>query len=79
MIDVYVENDGEDSFESILDMLVPPGLNYVKIERIDTEKEIPVQCSAPSFLNNHTLHCDIGNPLPREKHVSMLFVYFYNT
>ncbi|XP_075237231.1 uncharacterized protein LOC142333690 isoform X2 [Lycorma delicatula] len=69
MIDVYVENNGEDSFESILDMSVPPGLNYVKIERIDTEREIPVQCSAPSFLNNHTLHCDIGNPLPREKHV----------
>ncbi|RZF48596.1 hypothetical protein LSTR_LSTR008556, partial [Laodelphax striatellus] len=70
MIDIYVQNEGEDSFESVLDMHVPEGLNYVNFERVDAaDREILILCSAPSFLNNYTLHCDIGNPLPREKHV----------
>lgn len=55
-------------------MTVPPGVNYVKIERIDNENDILVQCSAPSVLTNNTLHCDIGNPLPQNKYVS----YIYN-
>lgn len=69
-VDVIVKNDGEDSFETTFDMTVPPGVNYVKIERIDNENDIPVQCSAPSAVTNNTLHCDIGNPLPRNKYVS---------
>ncbi|KAL1138247.1 hypothetical protein AAG570_009936 [Ranatra chinensis] len=67
-LDVMVQNEGEDAFEAVFDLKVPPGLNYVKIERLDeAEKEIAVQCSAPAFINNNTLHCDIGNPLPKEK------------
>ncbi|XP_066900872.1 integrin alpha-PS2 isoform X2 [Halyomorpha halys] len=67
-LNVLVQNEGEDAFEATFETSIPPGLNYVKIERIDdAEREIPVQCSAPSFLNNNTLHCDIGNPLPKEK------------
>lgn len=70
-VDIIVQNEGEDSFESTFDMTVPPGVNYVKIERVDdNENDIPVQCSAPSVMTNHTLHCDIGNPLPRDKYVS---------
>ncbi|XP_054288961.1 integrin alpha-PS2 isoform X2 [Macrosteles quadrilineatus] len=68
-VDVVVINEGEDAFESVFDMRVPPGINYVNIERLDTERDVLVQCSAPSFINNHTLHCDIGNPLPKEKTV----------
>ncbi|CAH1396137.1 unnamed protein product [Nezara viridula] len=67
-LNVLVQNEGEDAFEATFETSIPPGLNYVKIERIDdAEREIAVQCSAPSFLNNNTLHCDIGNPLPKEK------------
>lgn len=69
-VDVMVKNEGEDSFETTFDMTVPPGVNYVKIERIDNENDIPVQCSAPSAVTNNTLRCDIGNPLPRNKYVS---------
>lgn len=70
-INVLVQNEGEDAFEASFKMQVPPGLNYVKIERLDEgEREIPVQCSAPSYANNNTLDCDIGNPLPKEKLVS---------
>lgn len=75
-IDVLVQNEGEDSFESTFDMAIPPGMNYVNIERIDdAEKEIPVLCSAPTYANNFTLHCDIGNPLPKEKLVSLATCY----
>ncbi|BET03351.1 integrin [Nesidiocoris tenuis] len=67
-IEVEVQNEGEDAFESSFELQVPTGLNYVKIERKDeSEREIPVQCSPPSFGNNFTLRCDIGNPLPRDK------------
>jgi len=70
-VDVIVQNEGEDSFETTFDMTVPAGVNYVKIERIDDfENDIPVQCSAPSAMTNNTLHCDIGNPLPKDKYVS---------
>jgi len=66
-----VQNEGEDSFETTFDMSVPPGVNYVKIERTDdVDNDIPVQCSAPSAMTNNILHCDIGNPLPRDKYVS---------
>jgi len=75
-VDVIVQNEGEDSFETTFDMTVPPGVNYVKIERVDdNENDIPVQCSAPSAITNNTLHCDIGNPLPRDKYVSYIYNY----
>lgn len=69
-VDVVVTNEGEDAFESVFDMKIPAGINYVNIERVDNERDVLVQCSAPSFINNNTLHCDIGNPLPKEKTVS---------
>lgn len=76
-VDVIVQNEGEDSFETTFDMTVPPGINYVKIERVDdNENDIPVQCSAPSEMTNNTLHCDIGNPLPRDKYVSLIYNYY---
>lgn len=59
-------------------MTVPPGINYKKIERLDNnEKDIPVQCSAPSIMTNNTLHCDIGNPLPKDKNVSRITLLTY--
>ncbi|XP_050437291.1 integrin alpha-PS2 isoform X2 [Adelges cooleyi] len=74
-VEVIVQNEGEDSFETSFDMTVPQGINFVKIERVDdNENEIPVQCSAPSVATNHTLHCDIGNPLPRSRYVQFRVV-----
>lgn len=70
-IDVIVQNEGEDSFETTYHMTIPQGINYVKVERMsDNDNDIPVQCSAPSVSTNHTLLCDIGNPLPRSRYVS---------
>ncbi|XP_044732044.1 integrin alpha-PS2 isoform X2 [Chrysoperla carnea] len=67
-IDVEVQNEGEDAFEAMFNMKIPEGVNFTKIERLDSSKaDIPVTCSAPSSANNRTLKCDIGNPLPRDK------------
>ncbi|XP_012282134.1 integrin alpha-PS2 isoform X2 [Orussus abietinus] len=65
-LDVLVQNEGEDAFEAMYNLQLPPGIDYIKIERID-KTEIPVQCSAPKQSNNNTLRCDIGNPLPQKK------------
>lgn len=79
-IEVKVINMGEDSFETMYNLKIPPGLHYTKIERLDdNEQEIPVLCSAPSAQNNNTLKCDIGNPLPRNKqlHYKVVLEPFY--
>ena len=74
-----VQNEGEDAFEAVFELRVPPGLNYVNIEKLNTSSDIPVQCSAPAFINNNTLHCDIGNPLPKEKLVSRFYMFMIIT
>lgn len=72
--DVLVENRGEDAFEAMYNLKVPAGIDFVKIDRIDGKKDIPVQCSPPKPVNNNTLRCDIGNPLPHDQlvHFSVL-------
>jgi len=65
-LEVLVENAGEDAFEATYNLQLPAGIDYIKIERIET-LEIPVHCSAPKQSNNNTLRCDIGNPLPQRK------------
>ncbi|XP_050462452.1 integrin alpha-PS2 isoform X1 [Cataglyphis hispanica] len=65
-LEVLVQNAGEDAFEATYNLQLPTGIDYIKIERIET-LEIPVHCSAPKQSNNNTLRCDIGNPLPQNK------------
>lgn len=65
-LEVLVQNSGEDAFEATYNLQLPDGIDYIKIERIET-LEIPVHCSAPKQSNNNTLRCDIGNPLPQNK------------
>ncbi|XP_069683383.1 integrin alpha-PS2 isoform X1 [Periplaneta americana] len=68
VLDVVVENQGEDSFETTFMMGVPPGINYINYEQHDEgERAVFVQCSGPSPANNHTLRCDLGNPLPQRR------------
>lgn len=63
-VDVEVANNGEDSYETMLYMTVPQSLSYVNFDRLDTSKDVPILCSAPTPSTNNTLRCDIGNPLP---------------
>jgi integrin alpha 8 len=70
-LNVEVFNSGEDAFESMFYLTIPPGLNYINIERLGADSSsVPVQCSAPSSATNNTLRCDIGNPLPSKKLVN---------
>lgn len=71
-IDVIVKNEGEDSFESMFYMKMPPGINFFNTERLSGSLEIPIKCSPPSETTNNTMKCDIGNPLPKDKLVSSL-------
>ncbi|CAG0916768.1 unnamed protein product [Notodromas monacha] len=66
-MDVKVFNGGEDSFETTAFLTMPSGVNYVKIERLDTNHGIPVFCS-PN-LSQRIVKCDIGNPLPAYQQV----------
>ena len=63
-IGIEVYNNGEDSFESMLYVPVPPGLSYVTRDTLDTRKDIPINCSPPTPSTANTVVCDIGNPLP---------------
>ncbi|XP_076241155.1 integrin subunit alpha inflated isoform X2 [Calliopsis andreniformis] len=63
-LDVLVQNMGEDAFESTYNLRLPTGIDYIKVEKIET-MGVPVQCSAPKQSNNNTLRCDIGNPLQK--------------
>ncbi|XP_029042602.2 integrin alpha-PS2 isoform X1 [Osmia bicornis bicornis] len=63
-LNVLVQNMGEDAFESSYNLKLPSGIDYIKVEKIET-MGVPVQCSAPKQSNNNTLRCDIGNPLQK--------------
>lgn len=63
-MDVLVQNMGEDAFEATYNLKLPAGIDYIKVEKIET-MGVPVQCSAPKQSNNNTLRCDIGNPLQK--------------
>lgn len=77
-LDVTVQNSGEDAFEATYNLLIPPGMNYINIERLDSDRGVIVQCSAPSAATNNTLRCDIGNPLPKDRLVSIGEKNFYS-
>ncbi|GLV41998.1 inflated [Carabus blaptoides fortunei] len=65
-IDVIVQNEGEDSFETMFYISLPRGIDYFNTEKIEGPHDIAVQC-APSEVKNTTIKCDIGNPLAKGK------------
>lgn len=63
-LNVKIENRGEDAFESVFHLQLPPGINYVNWDSQSDSNRISIQCTAPKVSNNNTLRCDVGNPLP---------------
>ncbi|XP_017775608.1 PREDICTED: integrin alpha-PS2-like, partial [Nicrophorus vespilloides] len=61
--DIIVQNEGEDSFESTFDLSMPAGVDFNKIIQYD-KNEVRFLCSP---MENNTIRCDIGNPLPAGK------------
>lgn len=70
LFNVSVRNEAEDSFGSTFKLKIPPGINYSKFDVTKTAHDVVVQCYAPTFYNNFTITCDVGNPLPKGKMVS---------
>lgn len=73
-IDVSIANRGEDAFEAGFYMTLPPGLNLRKVEQSVANRDTLVTCTPPTAATNNTLKCDIGNPLPAGKVVSIFLI-----
>ncbi|KAH8364973.1 hypothetical protein KR200_007805, partial [Drosophila serrata] len=67
VIEVLISNNNEDAFEAAFYMLTPPDLQFRKLQQLGEKKDTPITCSPPTPANNHTLKCDIGNPLESGK------------
>lgn len=70
VIEVLISNNNEDAFEAAFYMITPPDLQFRKLQQLGEKKDAPITCSPPTPENNHTLKCDIGNPLESGKIVS---------
>ncbi|XP_026747771.1 integrin alpha-PS2 isoform X3 [Trichoplusia ni] len=76
-IDVKVENSAEDAFEAAYYLVIPPGVTYAKMERLDSqESETPIYCSITNRFGdgNSTLKCDLGNPMASGQKVNFRLV-----
>lgn len=65
-IDVKVENSGEDAFEAAYYLVIPTGVTYAKMERLDKDTaDTLIYCSITNRFadGNSTLRCDLGNPM----------------
>ena len=65
---VDIINQGEDAFNAMLYLQLPKEVNYNGAE--STTPGLSVLCSPPSPMNNRTLQCDVGNPLPANTKVN---------
>ncbi|CAB3403036.1 unnamed protein product [Caenorhabditis bovis] len=73
LINVTVENGGEDSYETKLYFDVPQGFEYSGIESAGDAKTTPAcspTSSEPDENGKWTFACDLGNPLPANKVIS---------
>ena len=65
--DIY--NGGEDAFNAMLYLQLPREVNYISAN--SSTSGVSILCSPPSGMNNRTLQCDVGNPLPANTQVIM--------
>ncbi|XP_075739670.1 integrin alpha-PS2-like [Rhipicephalus microplus] len=65
-LSMAIDNRGEDAFETMMFLTIPPDLNYVKVEK---GKLDPVTCGGAQKLasGESQLACDVQNPLAAGK------------
>ena len=68
-ISAEIINQGEDAFNAMLYLQLPKEVNYMSAEAVTPG--LSVLCSPPSPMNNRTLQCDVGNPLPANTKVKL--------
>ncbi|XP_071811825.1 integrin alpha-8-like isoform X2 [Apostichopus japonicus] len=59
-LNLHITNAGEDAFQAKLRAYIPDGLQFVRIENVDS-LGISVTCTADD--TNNIIICDLGNPL----------------
>ena len=63
-----ISNSGEDAFNAMLFLQIPRGINFIKANYSNSADSL--LCSPPTNMNNRTLQCGVGNPLPAGTDVS---------
>lgn len=71
IINVFVRNEGEDAFETNFYLVVPKGVDYSSAAA--AESEVKISCTERTLAANKLVQCEIGNPLPGHKIVSVIF------
>ena len=74
-ISAEIINQGEDAFNAMLYLQLPKEVNYMSAEAVTPG--LSVLCSPPSPMNNRTLQCDVGNPLPANTKVKLEVIGFF--
>ncbi|EFA09341.2 Integrin alpha-PS2-like Protein [Tribolium castaneum] len=69
-LNISVTNNGEDAFESTVEVKYPDGFFYISSQDIQVVSH--VLCSASE---NFTIKCDIGNPVPSNKVVNFKLLW----
>ncbi|CAG0892897.1 unnamed protein product [Cyprideis torosa] len=69
-IDVTVANMGEDAYEAVAYLTLPPGVSFIKVERASDSADLPISCTPDRRTN--ILNCEIANPLPEYKQAERL-------
>lgn len=75
-IDVKVENVLEEAFEAAYYLVIPAGVTYAKMERLNKDNaDTPIYCSIiNTHVNNSTLKCDLGNPMTSGQKVNFRII-----
>lgn len=66
ILDVLVSNRGEDAFESNFYIKIPPMVFFT--QATEEKTEVKISCSD---IGDNIIKCEIGNPLPQDKIVSV--------
>lgn len=66
-IQTEINNRGEDAFNAMLEVQLPPGVTYNKADT--TDPSVKILCSPPTLMNNNTILCEVGNPLRANRQV----------
>ena len=62
-----IVNSGEDAFNAMLYLQIPRDINYISAN--SSNAQVSILCSPPEGVNNRTLRCEVGNPLPAKTKV----------
>ena len=69
VLDVVVKNYGEDAFESMFYLTMPPSIDYITINKTQRQDYPICFVARPDQTGANLLTCDLGNPQQRDQTV----------